>query len=54
MLYGLANKLKSLRPHWKPSEEQMNELHYALTPGQEYDCDVLSQLYSELKKLMEL
>lgn len=47
--------LKSLRPQpkWKPTEEQMNELHYTLTPGQYYDCDVLQGLYADLKKLME-
>lgn len=45
--------LNSLRPHWKPSEEQLNELHYALVPGYAYNGDVLQGLYADLKKLME-
>lgn len=47
--------LKSLRPQpkWKPSEAQMNELHGALIPGHGYDCNVLSGLYNDLKRLME-
>lgn len=46
--------MKSLRPqpHWKPSKEQMNELHRASIPGYDYDCDVLDALYNDLIKLM--
>jgi len=44
--------LNSLRPqlHWKPSEEQMEELNKArrFIP---YNCDVIAQLYEDLKKL---
>lgn len=36
---------------WKPSEEQMEELLNALTPGKELDCDILAELYGQLKKL---
>lgn len=49
-----AKFLKSLRPqpHWKPSEQQMNELHYASLPRYDYDCDVLQELYKDLQKLL--
>jgi len=42
--------LKSLRPSWKPSEEQMEALNKArrFIP---YNCDVIAQLYEDLKKL---
>lgn len=43
--------LKSLRPFWKPSEEQMRHLHYALTPGSAFDLNILNELYEQLKKL---
>ena len=48
------NRIKSLHPlpHWKPSEEQMKQLHYALTPGSAFDCDILNEFYRQLKKLM--
>jgi len=49
----VVNWLKSLRPSWKPSEEQMNELHDMLIPGKVFDCDILATLYNDLKKLME-
>ena len=49
--HTVLSALRSLRPQWKPSEEQMNELHYALIPGMEFDCDVLAELYVQLKKL---
>ena len=50
---NLVERLKSLRPqpHWKPSEEQMEELDNArhnLTAS----CETLSSLYHDLKKLM--
>lgn len=37
--------------HWKPSEEQMKELLNALIPGKDFDCDILAELYGQLKKL---
>ena len=47
--------LKSLRPHWKPSEEQMEALKRAST--NEYlsakQFDILVSLYEQLKKLKE-
>ena len=41
---------KSLRPSWKPSEEQMDALNKArrFIP---YNCDILESLYEQLKKL---
>ena len=44
-------KQKEQKPVWKPSEEQMRMLHNALIPGELFDCDVLSELYEQLKKL---
>ena len=46
-------KLKSLRPSWKPSEEQMNGLAHAINLDV-YDAKRygLDSLYNDLKKLM--
>lgn len=50
--------LKSLRPSWKPSEEQMNELWSAISyielPGSNYlgVPELLESIYEQLKKLM--
>ena len=47
--------LKSLRPHWKPSEEQMNYLKkailYCIQDGNEKTANVIKELYEDLKKL---
>lgn len=43
--------VKALKPSWKPSEEQMRHLHYALTPGSAFDLNILNELYEQLKKL---
>lgn len=45
--------LKSLRPrpHWKPSEEQMDAFKYALGEGGKFDKAALESLYEQLKKL---
>lgn len=43
--------LKSLHPSWKPSEEQMRHLHYALIPGSAFDLNILNELYEQLNKL---
>lgn len=53
MVTWLENRLKSFRPqpHWKPSEEQMKELLNALIPGKDFDCDILAELYEQLKRL---
>ena len=48
----LLEKIVPPQEHWKPSEEQMKQLHYALTPGSAFDCDILNELYTQLKKLM--
>lgn len=52
-LYSLAERLKSLRPSWKPSEEQMETLKRAST--NEYlsakQFDILVSLYEQLKRL---
>jgi len=53
----MLNWLKSLRPqpHWKPSEEQMMALKFAIGVNpideKQYEDDLLS-LYAELQKLM--
>ena len=46
--------LKSLRPQsqWKPSEEQMIELHRVIS-GCSYDIEPLVEIEEQLKKLME-
>lgn len=50
----VVNWLKSLRPSWKPSEEQMEILQYVCTqsshPNQKV-IPVLESLYNDLKKL---
>lgn len=50
----LEKRLKSLRPrpHWKPSEEQMNELRNAVSLIATPNRFILDELYSDLKKLM--
>lgn len=45
-----ANWLKSLRPSWKPSEEQMAALAVAKI-GVDTDYELLESLYNDLKKL---
>ena len=47
--------LKSLRPSWKPSKEQMNALYYACCIAFEEERDFhpsLSRLYHDLRKLI--
>lgn len=52
MLMGLTEKLKSLRPSWKPSEEQMNSLRDTIVQTKGYSYSVyLPELYEQLKKL---
>ena len=46
------NKLMSIS-HWKPSDEQMSALQYALGEGGIYDKESLKALYNDLKKLTE-
>ncbi len=52
--YKEIDWLKSLRPSWKPSEEQMEILQYVCTqsshPNQKV-IPVLESLYNDLKKL---
>ena len=51
---NLVNKLKSLRPSWKPNEEQMKALYDACCIAFEEGRDFhpsLSRLYHDLKKL---
>lgn len=50
----ILKRLKSLRPSWKPSEEQMRALEDALSDMPEHykpKC-TLESLYNDLKKLM--
>jgi len=42
--------LRSLKPHWKPSEEQMRDLEYA-AKSYSVTCPNLLSLYHELQKL---
>ena len=50
-------RLKSLRPSWKPSEEQMKQLKYEIDsyyedyPELRHQRSVLESLYNDLKKL---
>ena len=50
------NWLKSLRPSWKPSEEQMNVLRKLFIEGikalTQTDCNTLNSIYLDLKKLI--
>ena len=48
---NLVNTLKSLRPHWKPSEEQMRALALVIDSDKPYCLPSLETLYDELKKL---
>ena len=52
---NLVNKLKSLRPSWKPNEEQMNALLNAegfLRAGLQHDsAKTIAELYEQLKAL---
>ena len=51
----LADKLKSLKPSWKPSKEQMDRLFSIVVALRKDYCDdmadFLANLYSDLKKL---
>ena len=49
--YECIDWLKSLRPHWKPSEEQMEALQIAAMESKT-DFETLTSLLVELKKLM--
>lgn len=44
--------LETEEEHWKPSEEQMEALKYALGEGGSYDREALESLYNNLRKLM--
>ena len=52
----VQNWLKSLRPSWKPSEEQMNVLRKLFIEGikalTQTDCNTLNSIYLDLKKLI--
>ena len=47
-LIGIKNKI---RPQWKPSEEQLEKLHYAMQNFGGETFKVLNSLYEQLKKL---
>lgn len=54
-LKSLHERLKSLRPSWKPSEEQMKHLERCFSHGYTVGLPnqhVLESLYNDLKKLM--
>lgn len=50
---AVENWLKSLKPqsHWKPTDEQMEDLKYAINMVDKCCEDSLQSLYNELKKL---
>ena len=55
----LVEKLKSLRPHWKPSEGQIQALEYVVSSippnylkEQEYVMTLIGQVIQQLKKLL--
>ena len=57
--WGLVEKLKSLRPHWKPSEGQIQALEYVVSSippnylkEQEYVMTLIGQVIQQLKKLL--
>lgn len=50
-----VKRFESLRPHWKPSEEQMSELKMAIKAYEsEYGCYDLSPLKSLFRQLKQL
>ena len=53
-LCELASKLQDLKPkpHWKPSEEQMNALYDILHPADPVNRDAVKSLYNDLQKLL--
>lgn len=52
--YVLVDWLKSLRPQWRPSEEQIGALSWMLENARgNIDFDPLKNLYEQLKRLME-
>ena len=54
-LFKVSQRLKSLRPSWKPSEEQMKGLLVAIGDEKERGSDVvkpLRSLYPQLQKLI--
>lgn len=52
LIKSVRERLKSLRPSWKPSEEQMEALSDAwLACDDKEKCELLSSLYDDLKKL---
>ena len=54
-LFKLSQRLKSLRPSWKPSEEQMDRLVSIVAALRKDDCDdmadFLAEIYHGLEKL---
>ena len=52
-VFKVADRLKSLRPHWKPSEEQMRALGDYIDGEEisEYDMEEIVRLYNDLLKL---
>lgn len=55
MLFSIVDKLKSLYPYWKPSEEQMDRLFSIVAALRKDYCDdmadFLANLYADLEKL---
>ena len=45
------NWLESLKPHWKPTQEQMENLKYAINMVDKCCEDSLQSLYNDLNRL---
>ena len=50
--YTVLKALRSLKPHWKPSEAQMRALQVVVDEHWDVDGDALYSLYTDLKELM--
>lgn len=50
--HTVLKALRSLKPHWKPSEEQMRALQVVVDEHWDVDGDALYSLYTDLKELM--
>lgn len=53
VLRSIRDKYMSLRPYWKPSDEQLDSLYDVLNPCDGFNREVLESLYVQLKKLRE-
>ena len=52
LIKAIQNHVIGGGPHWKPSEEQMEALKFALGEGGKYDKEALLDLRNQLEKMM--